>query len=210
MVRAKGPVWHHKQKARGQVPKGLRGLDREATWSFSRADGWVYGHGTFCLCSHPQNGQPPVLGRLVWMPNSAHEGKRLPLEVAPFQGRLKIVCMDSKADDLALYEHLKQHLKMQLLTAPRAGMNKSPERRRMIRQMSGRFHHMIYRQRSKTVEPMQALMKDIFGLDTCWMQGDRSNRWLFAAMGVAVQIAQRLAYRQRRSTWHIKHDVLGL
>lgn len=215
MVKAKGPVWHQKQKEQGQVPAGLRGLDREATWSYSRADGWVYGHGTFCLCAHAYNGHKrngigAVLGRFVWMPNSAHEAKRLPEEVAPYKGLLKIVCMDSKADDLSLYEHLQEKLKMQLLTAARSGMDKSPKRQHMIRQMSGRYHRMVYRQRSKTVEPMQALVKYLFDLDACWMHGDRSNRWLFAAMGVAVQIAQRLALRHKRSTWDIREAVLGL
>ena len=151
-----------------------------------------------------------MLGRFVWMPNSASEAKRLPLEVAPHKGLLQIVCMDSKADDYSLYEHLHEQLKMQLLTAPRCGMDKSPKRQRMIRQMNGRYHRMIYRQRSRTVEPMQALVKHLFDLDACWMQGDRSNRWLFAARGVAVKIAQRLALRHKRSTWDICEAVLGL
>ena len=39
MVKAKGPVWHQKQKQPGIIPKGWRGLDREATWGTSHADG---------------------------------------------------------------------------------------------------------------------------------------------------------------------------
>lgn len=50
--RAKGPVWHRKQQRQGIIPHGLRGLDREATWGYSNSDGWVYGHGTFCLVAH--------------------------------------------------------------------------------------------------------------------------------------------------------------
>ena len=54
MGQARGPVWHRKQQAQGIIPKGLRGLDTEGTWSYSRSDGWGYGHGTFCLvaCKH--------------------------------------------------------------------------------------------------------------------------------------------------------------
>jgi hypothetical protein len=48
-VHARGPVWHRKQQAQGIIPKGLHGLDTDGTWSYSRSDGWVYGHGTFCL-----------------------------------------------------------------------------------------------------------------------------------------------------------------
>jgi hypothetical protein len=214
MIATKGPVWHKKQKQKGIVPPRLRGLDREATWSFSNTDGWVYGHGSFCLSSHPQQGHPPVLGRFIWMPNSANEAKRLQVEMAPYKGLIEKVCMDSKADDYKLYTHLEQCYAMQLLTAPRSGADKTPERRHMIRQMRGRFNRMIYRQRSTTVEPMQALVKEIFDLHRCWMRGNASNRWLFAAMGVAVQIAQRQAYRQKRSTstWCIQEQdaVLGL
>ena len=41
-----GPVWHKKQKDLGIIPKGLRGVDKKATWCKSNADGWVYGHGS--------------------------------------------------------------------------------------------------------------------------------------------------------------------
>ena len=42
------------------------------------------------------------------------------------------------------------------------------------------------------------------------MRGHGNNRWLFAAMGVAVQLQQANAFKERRSTWKIKQEVLGL
>jgi hypothetical protein len=63
MNNALGPVWHTTQKAPGIIPAGLRGLDQEATWSKSHRDGWVYGHGSFCLVSH----RPCVLGAFKYM-----------------------------------------------------------------------------------------------------------------------------------------------
>ena len=72
MNKALGPVWHTKQKAQGIIPAGLRALDTEATWSKSHSDGWVYGHGSFCLISH----SPCMLGAFKYMRNSAHEAKR--------------------------------------------------------------------------------------------------------------------------------------
>jgi hypothetical protein len=50
--------------------------------------------------------------------------------------------------------------------------------------------------------------KDIFALERCWMRGHRNNRWLFAAMGVAVQLHQARALKTHRSTWKIKQEVL--
>lgn len=206
MLKAKGPVWHQKQKKQGIVPKGLRGFDRDATWSFSTADGWVYGHGRFCFTSH----RVPVLGLFQWMTNSAHEAKRLELELKPYISRIHTICMDSKADDQALYFHLKRDYGMQLITTPRSGMDKSPERQRMIKELRAKRHQRDRHRRSTTVEPMQGLVADLFDLDRCWMHGDRSNRWLFAAMGIAVQMAQWPAYKQHRSTWSIKSEVLGI
>jgi len=104
MIKARGPGWHQKQKKQGVIPLGVRGLDKEATWSYSHADGWVYGHGSFCLVSH----HTPVRGMFQWMPNSAHEAKRLQVEISKFTGLVSTVCMDSKADDQQLYQHLKQ------------------------------------------------------------------------------------------------------
>jgi hypothetical protein len=54
----------------------LRGIDKQAAWCKSMADGWVYGHGSFSLTSHKH----PVLGCFLWMRNSANEAKRMRLE----------------------------------------------------------------------------------------------------------------------------------
>jgi hypothetical protein len=206
MVKARGPVWHQKQKRQGCVPNGLHGLDREATWCFSKADGWVYGHGTFCITLH----EPQVLGAFKWMPNSGHEAKRLQAELPKFERLVKIACMDSKADDYSLYRTLKDQYDIQLLTTMRRGKGKTPQRQQMRQELNTLRHRRIYAQRSHTVEPMQSLVKNIFELDLCWMRTNVSNRWLFAAMGIAIQIAQFHAFQLNRSTWRIKDAVLGL
>jgi hypothetical protein len=70
-------------------------------------------------------------------------------------------------------------------------------------------HKEIYRQRSYKVKPMQGLVKDIFALDSCWMRGDVNNRWIFAAIGLTIQMYQLQAYKDGLSTWDIKDKVLG-
>ena len=196
MNRAVGPVWHPTQKKLGIVPPKLRNLDREATWSFSYSAGWVYGHGSFCLVAHGI----PMLGRFVWMPNSAHEGNRLEPELRPFAPQVSTVLMDSKADSLKLHYTLKHDLGIQLISPPRPKMNKSLAQQTLIRTTWTLAHRKIYRQRSVTVEPLQGLIKSLFDLKTCWMRGNANNRWLFAAMRVAVQIAQYHAWRNQQST----------
>ena len=206
MVEAKGPVWHKKQKAQGIIPKGLRGLDKEASWGKSRADGWVYGHGSFCITTH----EIPVVGIFQWMPNSANEAKRMEKEIIKHGDLIGKIFMDSKADDQKLYFRLRDEHGIQLVTQPRKGMDKSESRRRMIAEMLTEENKIEYKERSVRVEPMQGLVKEIFDLDGCWMRGDANNRWLLAAMGIAVQMAQLKAYRKNQSTWKIKTEVLGV
>jgi len=206
MVKARGPVWHQKQKKEGIVPKRLRGLDKEATWGKSRADGWVYGHGTFSITPHTI----PIVGIFQWMQNSGNEAKLMEREIITCQGIVSKVCKDSKADDQHLYWNLKKNHRIQLVTVPRKGMDKSTSRKNMIKHMLTKKNKQDYKERSTTVEPMQGLVADIFELDRCWMRGDINNRWSFAAMGIAVQMAQWNAYKQERSTWEVKSAVLGV
>lgn len=70
-------------------------------------------------------------------------------------------------------------------------------------------HKRIYKERGYRVEPMQGLVKQIFDLDRCWMKGSKNNRWLFAAMGLTIQMHQLEAYRNNSSTWKIQNEVLG-
>ncbi len=205
MTKAKGPVWHQKQKLKGEIPKGLTGIDKQATWSKSKADGWVYGHGSFSIVSHKK----PVLGCFLWMPNSSNEAKRLYPEASYYAGILDYLAMDSKADDQKLFCSLKEQYDIRLVTSCSQKENKTEGRRQMIAAMNSKKCRKIYKERGQTVEPMQGLVKEIFELDRCWMRGNASNRWLFAAMGLTVQMHQLHAYKEQRSTWRIKAEVLG-
>lgn len=51
LFKAAGPVWHQSDRLENRVPKGLRNLDQEATWSKSAYHGWVYGYGLHITCT---------------------------------------------------------------------------------------------------------------------------------------------------------------
>lgn len=120
MNKAKGPVWHKKQKDKGIIHRGLRGIDKEATWCKSNADGWVYGHSTFSLTSH----EHPVLGCFLWMRNSANEAKRMWLETSHLKKKIKFVAMDSKADDSGLFREFDRQRRIKMITCCRLNMDK--------------------------------------------------------------------------------------
>ena len=52
LFKAAGPVWHQKDRTRDHLPKGLRGVDKTATWSKSGYHGWVYGYGLHFTSTH--------------------------------------------------------------------------------------------------------------------------------------------------------------
>lgn len=151
MTRSRGGVWHKKDKENGVVPNGLTGLDKTATWSYSLADGWIYGHGSFALVSR----RLPVLLQFKWMPNSASEAKRMESEIVKFADLIDLVCMDSKADDEKMFTRLKTESGIKLLTVPRSKMDKSAARKQMIAEQMRKENRLLYKQRSITVEPMQ-------------------------------------------------------
>lgn len=59
LFKAKGPVWHQKDRKRGHIPDKLRNLDQDATWSKSAYHGFVYGYGLHVTCS--ENGFPRLI-----------------------------------------------------------------------------------------------------------------------------------------------------
>lgn len=51
LFKAHGPVWHQADRQAEKVPKHLRNLDTDATWSKSGYHGWVYGYGLHIICT---------------------------------------------------------------------------------------------------------------------------------------------------------------
>ena len=51
LFKARGPVWHQRDRACGRIPDKLRNLDQEASWSKSGYHGWVYGYRLHFRCT---------------------------------------------------------------------------------------------------------------------------------------------------------------
>ncbi len=41
LIKAHGSQWHTKDRKANRIPRGLRGVDRDSTWGFSKHHGWV-------------------------------------------------------------------------------------------------------------------------------------------------------------------------
>ena len=51
LFKARGPVWHQRDRQQGRVPEKLRNLDQEASWGKSGYHGWVYGYRLHFTCN---------------------------------------------------------------------------------------------------------------------------------------------------------------
>ena len=51
LFKAAGPDWQQSDRREGRIPKKLRRLDTDATWSKSAYHGWVYGYGLHVTCT---------------------------------------------------------------------------------------------------------------------------------------------------------------
>ncbi len=59
LFKARGPVWHQKDRKAGHIPDKLRNLDCDATWSKSAYHGFVYGYGLHV--TYTENGFPRLV-----------------------------------------------------------------------------------------------------------------------------------------------------
>jgi hypothetical protein len=98
---------------------------------------------------------------------------------------------------------------MTLVSSSRRKENKAMHQILLHQSLQTPTLSQIYKERSYRAEPMLGLVKNIFDLDHCWMQGNENNRWLFAAMGLTIQMHQFYAFKEQRSTWKIETEVLG-
>jgi hypothetical protein len=144
------------------------------------------------------------------MRHSAHEAKRLWWDTGHLRGVVETVMMDSHADDHDLWTELQRQRGMTLVTTPRKHSAHTAARPQMISVLNRPKNRRWRQQRGQTVEPMPGVVKDIVALERGWMRGQRTNRWLFAAMGVAVPLHQARALKAHRSPWKITQEVLGL
>ena len=88
-----GPVWHKKDKATGNIPEGLHGLDKEADWIQSDYHGWVYGYK-----AHVSISVAPTTVRVVLdatMTGSACESHVLQARIRNLPPMLRTLLLDA-------------------------------------------------------------------------------------------------------------------
>jgi hypothetical protein len=165
-----GPVWHKKDKEAGIVPKGLHGLDKEATWIQSTYHGWVYGYKAHVSISVSMATVRVVVDATVT--GSAYESHVLRTRLENLPPMTECLLLDAGYDDgLLLAACQARGMEVLVSLSKPIGPSTSLERRKRGAYLETAVGKARYQQRSTSIEPFFATIKDFFKLDPLPVQG---------------------------------------
>lgn len=186
LFKAKGPVWHSKDRAAERIPAGLRNLDTDATWSKSGYHGWVYGYGLHITTT--AHGFP-----IITIADTAKVSEKAILDqtTAPLiQRNIGYLVADDGYTDLTRTQQLaKQGL---LLITPARGVT-GDKGCRYVQYLSQPELQAYQNQRKVAIEPVFNLLKMLLATDNNHKQlpvSGKANVVTFLALGVvSLQMA---------------------
>ena len=182
LFKAKGPVWHTKDRAANQVPEKLRNLDPDATWSKSGYHGWVYGYGLHIVTT--AHGFP-----MMAIADTASVSEKAVLDriTAPLiQRNIGYLVADDGYTDLKRTEQLARA--GLLLITPAIGVT-SDKRRRYVEYLNQPKWQAYQSQRKVAIEPIFDLLKMLLSTDNNHKQlpvSGKANVVPFLALGVVL------------------------
>lgn len=220
MIAAQGPPAHR----RHGKPCRVRGVDREAGWSRSEHDGWVYGYGYEVVVSCGKRG--PVWPMLASVePGNRHETKMIRDKLPLLPRRTKAVLADRgyDADDLTELIEWKngcrtgrrfvcplirrrnaRRIPKQTWRRTKARQTRQAHRQARATYWASAVGRRLYTRRRVTVEPFNAWLKDRFQLqDRVWHRGLDNNRTQILAAIFSYQLVLHLNRIHRNTTGNI-------
>lgn len=223
LVAARGPLWHKSDRQKNRIPKGLRGVDRESDWGYSKHDGWVQGYSFEVVVSATKNSIVfPLLASASVA--SAKETTTFDEKIDELPAVTNNVAADSGYDS----NHIAERIEYSADGKRTSRRFVCPENKRGSKDKSGRqpvqprdeshrrrldrrqFYHSrrgkaIYRRRSQTVEPFNEWFKSLFELeDRVWHRGLENNQTQLLAALFAYQLLVRFNHRRGRQNGQVR------
>jgi len=226
LVAASGPVWHQSQRRRGVTP---RGVDRNASWSYSEHHRWVYGYGFEVVVTAPKHGVVfPLLADIETA--SVRETRTFLNKIPQLPPQTKRILADSGYDTNDIGEAIewtsdgkrtgRRFLCRQVKPRrkPRKQWRESRRRqqRRQRREVRRSYFETaaakrLYRRRGKTVEPFNQWFKHLFQIDDrVWHRGLDNNRTQLLAAMFCYQLLLRYNHSRRLPHGQIQWILDGL
>lgn len=229
LIAAQGPLWHKRDRQRGQIPKGLHGVDRESTWGRSQHDGWVQGYSFEVVVTATAGGTVfPLLASVDTA--SIKETQTFVEKIADLPDETDHVLADTGYDSNEVGERVEYDDKDRrsgirfLCPENRRGSKRrrgdppsaprdEHHRRRLARRkfLKSRTGKRLYARRGQTVEPFNDWFKGLFELDQrVWHRGLDNNRTQILAALFVYQLLVRHNHRCGNENGQIKWIMDGL
>jgi len=203
LIKARGPIWHKKQRKRKQIPKKLRGIDRESKWGVSPYHGWVQGYAAHLVV----NATPgEVLFPLVIQGTTANVNELdvFASHILYLPEATRKCLIDLGYDDDWTFRKLLHRHVMPII--PIHTCASSSEIRKQVRQAYRRqLNRKLYKRRMSTIERSFARKKHLFETNgQTWFYGARQNRTFLAMAAFAIQLLTLYNLRHGRPAECIK------
>ena len=186
---ARGPLWHQKQRRRRQLPKNLRGVERDSAWGYSPYHKVVQGYAEHAIINAtPGEARFPLDAVADTAKMSENHVLRQRLPRLP-RSVCKIL-VDGSYDDIDLLSDLHTRRNEPILPACGFGGKKPkhPLRQWAYRLRQKKVNQALYRRRRCTIEPHLGLDKKRFENHTVWFYGLRKNRTHLPLISFVIQV----------------------
>ena len=215
LIRARGRLWHRRDRKRGHVPKGV---DQDSTWGFSKHHGWVQGYSYEVVVTAAKKG--PVLPLLASVDTaSASEHVTFGPKIPHLPPEVRNVLTDAGYDsneygDRIEYDDDGRSTGRHFICPPnlRGKPGRSPprtlaQRRRHKRKtfFGSPTGQRLHARRTPTAEPFNEWFKSLFELsDRAWHRGLDNNRTQILAALCCYQLLLRFNRRRGRHNGQIQ------
>lgn len=220
MIKARGPLWHAKNRRKGQIPKKLRGVDRDSRWGYSQHQGWIQGYSYEVVVTADKDSTVfPLLASSAAADMKEHRSFADKIDRLPKQ--VRNVLADSGYDNNDFGERIEYDKKGRRtgrrFICPPNRRNLHDEKPKVIagkeqqhRQKRIAFYQIpagqrLYHRRARTVEPFNEWFKSLFDLeDHVWHRGLSNNQTQMLAAIFCYQLLLRYNHRKGRHNGQIQ------
>lgn len=225
LLEARGPQWNQKDRKANRIPKGLRGVDREATWGYSQHHGWVYGYSYEVVVTATKGSTVfPLLASAATASASEHVTFGEKIDHLPKQ--TKNVVADAGYDNVNHADRVERGAHGRRTgrrfacplsrrgRPPRTHNGPSraavrapvdPRRRRRLKFCQSKAGRRLLARRSQSVEPFNEWFKSLFELDDrVWHRGLGNNRTQVLAAIFGYQLLVRFNRRRGHENGQVK------
>jgi transposase len=211
MIEAQGPLWHQSDRAENRIPEGLRGVDRDSSWSYSNYRGWVQGYGSHIVVTATPN-EPIAPLWADFTKNNEQEAKVACQLGGELADEVKKVLGDIGYDDPELrceLERYEKHLLERCLIVPIKVKENTPGKRQRYGSIYEN-NRELYRRRKVTIEPFFDRLDQCFDIEPAWMKGLANNESLGCLWVAAYQLMMLYLHEQGENPEHVKQliDIL--